>query len=76
MANLVRIYKRKRPINEVQITKPISRSPPRKQDKSNFMPTCHHYSVSNNKPNYFKLRYQLPTLSRTSTKKQSSPKTT
>lgn len=61
MANLVRIYKSKRAINEVQITKPMSRSPPRKLDKSNFMPTCHHYGVSNIKRNYFKLRYQLAT---------------
>lgn len=76
MANLVRIYKSKRAINEVQITKPMSRSPPRKLDKSNFMPTCHHYGVSNIKRNYFKLRYQLATLSRPPPGSKSNIKTT
>ncbi len=44
-ANLVRIDKGSRPINEVHFTKPKSGATPSEQNKSKFVPTSHHCGV-------------------------------
>ena len=37
--------KGKRTVNEFHVKKPMSRSCPKHQGKSEFVPTCHHYGV-------------------------------
>ena len=37
--------KGKRNVNEFHVKKPMSRSCPKHQGKSKFVPTCHHYGV-------------------------------
>ena len=44
-ANFARLDKGKSSDVDVEVSKPMSKPPPRLQEKPNFMPTCHHCGV-------------------------------
>ena len=55
-ANIARIDKSKNSDVNVEVSKPMSKTPPRKNKNSEFVPTCHHcHVVGHIRPNYLKL---------------------
>ena len=56
-ANIARIDKGKNSDVNAKISKPMSKTPPRKNKNSKFVPTCHHcHIVGHIRPNCPKLR--------------------
>ena len=56
-ANIVRIDKGKNSDVNAEVSKPMSKTPPRKNKNSKFVPTCHHcHIVGHIRPNCPKLR--------------------
>ena len=60
-----------------EVSKPMSKTPPRKNKNSEFVPTCHHcHIVGHIRPNCPKLRYLSTSKVRSPSRKLSSSKTT
>ena len=56
-ANIARIDKGKNSGVNAEVSKPMSKTPPRKNKNSNFVSTCHHcHIVSHIRPNCPKLK--------------------
>ena len=76
-ANIARIDKGKNSDVNVEISKPMSKTPPRKNKNSEFVPTCHHCRIVGHiKPNCPKLRSLSTSKVRPPSRKHSSSKTT
>ena len=75
-ANIARIDKGKNSDVNAEVSKPMSKTPPRRNKNSEFFPTCHHcHIVGHIRPNYPKLR-SLSTSNVRPSRKHSSWKTT
>ena len=75
--NIARIDKGKNSDVNVEISKPMSKTPPRKNKNSEFVPTCHHCRIVGHiKPNCPKLRSLSTSKVRPPSRKHSSSKTT
>ena len=76
-ANIARIDKSKQFDVNAEVSKFMSKTPPRLNKNSEFVPTCHHcHIVGHIKPNYPKLRYLSTSKVRPPSRKPSSSKTT
>ena len=76
-ANIARIDKGKNSDVNAEVSKPMSKTPPRRNKNSEFFPTCHHcHIVGHIRPNYPKLRSLSTSNVRPSSRKHSSWKTT
>ena len=76
-ANIARIDKGKNFSVSVEISKPMSKTPPKKNKNSDFVPTCRHcHIVSHIRPNCPKLWYLSTSKVRPPSRKHSSSKTT
>ena len=75
-ANIVRKDKGKNFDVNAEISKPMSKTPPRLNKNSKFVPTCHHcHIVGHIRPNCPKLRSLSTSKVRHSSRKSSSSKT-
>ena len=75
--NIVRIDKGKILDFDAEISKPMSKSPSRLQEKSEFFPTCHYcHVVGHIKPNFPKLNSLSISKVRSPSRKSSNFKTT
>ena len=75
--NIVRIDKGKILDFDTEISKPMSKSPPRLQEKSEFVPTCYYcHVVGHIKPNCLKLSSLSISKVRSPSRKSSNFKTT
>ena len=75
--NIARIDKGKNSDVNAEISKPMSKIPPRKNKNSEFVPTCHHcHIVGHIRPNCPKLRYPSTSKVRPPSRKLSKSKTT
>ena len=72
-ANIARIDKSKNSDVNAEISKLMSKTPPRKNKNSEFVPTCHHCHI---RPNCPKLRSLSTYKVRPPSRKPSSSKTT
>ena len=76
-ANVARIDKGKNFDVSIEVSKPMSKTPPRKNKNSEFVPTCHHCNiVGHTRPNCSKLRSLSTSKVRHPSMKHSSSKTT
>ena len=76
-AKIARIDKGKKSDVDSEISKPMSKTPPRKNKNSEFVPTCHHcHIVGHIRPNCPKLRSLSTSKVRPPSRKPSSSKTT
>ena len=76
-ANIARIDKGKNSDVNAEVSKPMSKTPPRKNKNSEFVPTCHHcHIVGHIRPNCPKLRSLSTSKIRPPSRKHSSSKTT
>ena len=76
-ANIARIDKGKNSDVNAKVSKPMSKTSPRKNKNSEFVPTCHHcHIVGHIRPNCPKLRSLSTSTVRPSYRKHSSSKTT
>lgn len=76
-ANIARIDKGKNFDVNTEVSKPMSKTPPRLNKNSKFVPTCHYcHIVGHIRPNCPKLRSLSTSKVRTSSRKLSSSKTT
>ena len=76
-ANIARIDKGKNSDINVEVSKPMSKTPPRKNKNSEFVPTCHHCHIFGHvMPNCPKLRSLSTSKVRPPSRKHSSLKTT
>ena len=76
-ANIARIDKGKKSDVDSEISKPMSKTPPRLNKNSVFVPTCHHcYIIGHIRTNYPKLRSLSTSKVRPPSRKHSSLKTT
>ena len=76
-ANIAKIDKDKNYDINAEVSKPMSKTPPRKNKNSKFVPTCHHcHIVGHIRPNCPKLRSLSTFKVRPSSRKLSSSKTT
>ena len=80
-ANIARIDKGKNSDVNAEVSKLMSKTPPRKNKNSEFVPTCHHchivgHIVGHIRPNCPKLRSLSTSKVRPPSKKHSSSKTT
>ena len=75
--NFDRIDKGKNSDDNTEVSKPISKTPPRLKEKFEFVPTCHHcHIVGHIRPNCPKLRFLSTSKVRSPSRKPSSSKTT
>ena len=72
-ANIARIDKGKNSDVNAEVSKPMSKTPPRKNKNSEFVPTCHHCHI---RPNCHKLRSLSTSKVKPPSMKYSSSKTT
>ena len=76
-ANVARIDKGKNFDVSIEVSKPMSKTPPRKNKNSEFVPTCHHCNiVGHTRPNCSKLRSLSTSKVRPPSRKHSNLKTT
>ena len=76
-ANIARIDKGKNSDVNAEVSKPMSKTPPRLNEKSEFAPICHHcHIVGHIRPNCPKLRSLSTSKVRPPSRKPSSSKTT
>lgn len=76
-ANIARIDKGKNSDVNAEVSKPMSKTPPRLNKNSYFVPTCHHcHIVGHIRPNCPKLRSLSTSKVRPPSRKPSSSKTT
>ena len=76
-ANIAKIDKGKNFDVNVEVSKPMSKTPPRKNKNSEFVPTCHHYHIVGHiRPNCPKLRFLSTSKVRPPSRKPSKSKTT
>ena len=76
-ANIARINKSKQSDVNAEVSKPMSKNPPRLNEKPEFVPICHHYHVVGHiRPNCSKLRSLSTSKVRPPSRKHSSSKTT
>ena len=76
-ANIARIDKGKNSYVNVEVSKPMSKTPPRKNKNSEFVPTCHHcHIVGHIRPNCPKLRSLSTSKVTPPSRKHSSSKNT
>ena len=76
-ANIAKIDKGKQSDVNAEVSKPMSKTPPRKNENSEFVPTCHHcHIVGHIRPNCPKLRSLSTSKVRPPSRKHSSSKTT
>ena len=55
--NIAMIDQEKQSDVNAEVSKPMSKTPPRKNKNSEFVPTCHHcHTIGHIRPNYAKLR--------------------
>ena len=74
-ANIARIDKGKQSDVDTEVSKPMSKTPPRLNKNSEFVPTCHHcHIVGHIRPNCPKLRSLSTSKVRPPSRKPSSPK--
>ena len=75
-ANIAKIGKGKNFDVNVEVSKPMSKTPPRKNKNSEFFPTCHHcHIIGHIRPNCPKLRSLSTSKVRPPSKKLSSSET-
>ena len=75
-ANIARIDKGKNSDVNAEVSKPMSKTPPRLNEKSEFVPICHHcHIVGHIRPNCPKLRSLSTSKVRPPSRKPSSSKT-
>ena len=75
--NIARIDKGKNSDVNAEVSKPMSKTPPRKNKNSEFVPTCHHcHIVGHIRPNCPKLRSLSTSKVRLPSRKHNSLKTT
>ena len=75
--NFARIDKGKNSDDNAKVSKPMSKTPPKLKEKSEFAPTCHHcHIVGYIRPNCPKLRSLSISKVRPHSRKLSSSKTT
>ena len=76
-ANIARIDKGKNSGVNAEVSKPMSKTPPRKNKNSDFVSTCHHcHIVSHIRPNCPKLKSLSTSKVRPPSRKHSSTETT
>ena len=76
-ANIARIDKGKQSDVNTEVSKLMSKTPPRLNEKSKFVPICHHcHIIGHIRPNCLKLRSLSTSKVRPPSKKHSSLKTT
>ena len=76
-ANIARIDKSKQSDVNAKVSKLMSKTPPRLNKNSKFVPTCHHcHIVGHIRPNCPKLRFLLTSKVRPPSRKPSNSKTT
>ena len=76
-ANIGRIDKSKQSDVNAEVSKLMSKTPPRLNKNSEFFPTCHHYHIIGHiRPNCSKLRSLSTSKVRPPSRKPSSSKTT
>ena len=74
-ANIARIDKGKQSDVNAEVSKPMSKTPPRNNENSKFVPTCHHcHIVGHIRPNFPKLRSLSTSKVRSPSRKHSSSK--
>ena len=75
--NIAMIDQEKQSDVNAEVSKPMSKTPPRKNENSKFVPTCHHcHIVSRIRPNCPKLRSLSTSKDWPPSRKPSSSKTT